>query len=153
MLPISPSKECSPPSRSSGCRAAIRTEVPAMDTFFLTDMEVAGCEWGKAYAAQDARTRCRPVATTSLFGDTLRVLLLLSLQLRSSPASCYTSGSSTFVFNSSSADSSELPATPPALRGRGRTYSGQGQSISVSSPRGRSSLADLLIDFHCFTPP
>ncbi|KAH9016888.1 kinase-like domain-containing protein [Lactarius hengduanensis] len=54
--------------------AAIRTEVLAMDTFFLTDSEAGNCGWGdrieirEAEVAQVARTWSRRAAISSVFG-------------------------------------------------------------------------------------
>ena len=88
--------------------AAIRAEVLAMDTFFLTTAEAARCRWADRMEKQMLRKiRGRGVAAPS--SDSFE-----TCSLGSSSASRYSSGSSSSAFDSSSADSSDLPATPPA---------------------------------------
>ena len=101
--------------------AAIRTEVLAMDTFFLTDAEGAACGWTERLEKQMMRkmracgavavapsTRCS--SETSSSPGSFETCSLGS----SSSALCYSTGSSSSAFDSSSAESSSLPATPPA---------------------------------------
>ncbi|KAI9448692.1 kinase-like protein [Lactarius psammicola] len=97
--------------------AAIRMEVLAMDTFFLTDVEAAGCGWADRMEKQMMRKmRARGVVAPpsrrssemSSGSDCFE-----TCSLGSSSASRYSSGSSSSAFDSSSAESSEFPATPP----------------------------------------
>ncbi|KAH9079689.1 kinase-like domain-containing protein [Lactarius deliciosus] len=100
--------------------AAIRAEVLALDTFFLTDAEAAECGWADRLEKQMLRKMraCGAIAvapatrrsseTSSSSGS------FESCSLGSSSGSCYSNGSSSSAFDSSSAESSELPATPPA---------------------------------------
>ena len=99
--------------------AAIRAEVVAMDTFFLSDEEAIGCGWverldkqmqrkirGRGGAVSPPSLRSSKTATGSDRFETCA--------LGSSSASRYSSGVSTSGFDSSSAKSSDMPATPPA---------------------------------------
>ena len=101
--------------------AAIRTEVLAMDTFFLTDAEAAACGWTERLEKQMMRKMraCGAVAVapatrfsseTSSSSGSFETCSLGS----ASSASCYSTGSSSSAFDSSSAESSSMPATPPA---------------------------------------
>jgi serine/threonine protein kinase len=92
--------------------AAIRAEVLAMETFFLTKEEAARCGWAERMEKQRLRKMracgavaapsCRSSKTPSGFN------CFETCSLGSSSASRRCSGHST------SAESSELPATPPA---------------------------------------
>ncbi|KAH8984154.1 kinase-like domain-containing protein [Lactarius hatsudake] len=100
--------------------AAIRTEVLAMDTFFLTSSEAGNCGWGDRMEKQKLRKlRARGVvsppsrhssADTSSSGS----YRFETCSLGSSSGSRYSCGSSSSAFDSSSGESIELPATPPA---------------------------------------
>jgi serine/threonine protein kinase len=108
--------------------AAIRAEVLAMDTFFLTDEEAAACGWTERLEKQMMRkVRARGAATppsklevpqareSRRSSETSSATYRFeTCSLGSSSASRYSNGSSTSAFDSSSAESSELPATPPA---------------------------------------
>ncbi|KAF8263537.1 kinase-like domain-containing protein [Lactarius quietus] len=98
--------------------AAIRSEVLAMDSFFLNDIEAADCGWVERMEKQMmCKIRARgPVAphprrssNTSAGSDCFE-----TCSLGSSSASRYSSGPSTSAFDSSSAESTDMPATPPA---------------------------------------
>jgi hypothetical protein len=99
--------------------SAIRMEVLAMDTFFLTNEEALGCGWvermekqmmRKMRAAREAAARLSGRSSkTSSGSDCFK-----TCSLGSSSASRYSTGSSTSAFDSSSAESSESPVTPPA---------------------------------------
>ncbi len=78
--------------------AAIRAEVLALDTFFLTDAEAAECGWADRLEKQMLR-KMRACGTVAVAPTTSE--------------SRYSTGSSSSAFDSSSAESSELPATPP----------------------------------------
>ncbi|KAH9163779.1 kinase-like domain-containing protein [Lactarius sanguifluus] len=99
--------------------AAIRTEVLAMDTFFLTDSEVGNCGWGDRMEKQKlGKLRARGVVAppTRRSSDTSSSVSYRfdTCSLGSSSGSRYPCGSSSSGFDSSSGDSIELPATPPA---------------------------------------
>ena len=98
--------------------AAIRREVLAMDTFFLTDEEAVSCGWVDRMEKQMMRKmRARGAAVLSSRRSSKTVSgsdCFETCSLGSSSASRYSSGSSSSAFDSSSAESSDLPATPPA---------------------------------------
>ena len=96
--------------------AAIRAEVLAMDTFFLTSAEAARCGWADSMEKQMLRKiRARgAVAAAAPSSSSARSDSFETCSLGSSSASRYSSGSSSSAFDSSSAESSDLPATPPA---------------------------------------
>ena len=98
--------------------AAIRAEVVAMDTFFLSDEEAIGCGWverldkqmqrkirARGAAAPPSRRSSKIPAGSDCFE---------TCTLGSSSASRYSTGASTSAFDSSSAKSSDMPATPRA---------------------------------------
>ena len=98
--------------------AAIRAEVVAMDTFFLSDEEAIGCGWVerlnkrmqlkiRARGAAAPPSRCS--SKTSFGSD-----CFVTCSLGSSSASRYSTGTSTSTFDSSSAESDVMPGTPPA---------------------------------------
>ncbi|KAH9180816.1 kinase-like domain-containing protein [Lactarius sanguifluus] len=100
--------------------AAIRAEVLALDTFFLTDAEAAECGWADRLEKQTMR-KMRACGAVAVAPTTRRLPEISSssgsfesCSLGSSSGSCYSDGSSSSAFDSSSAESSELPATPPA---------------------------------------
>jgi len=95
--------------------AALREEVLAMDTFFVSDVEAARWGWkgrvekkllqkmGKMGMSSAAPLRCsEETSSGSFYSGT------------SSSASYYSYGSSSSAFESSSTRSSPLPITPPA---------------------------------------
>ena len=98
--------------------AAIRAEVLAMDTFFLTDEEAAGCGWVDRMEKQMRRkVRARRVAprpTRRSSKTSSGSYRFETCSLESSSASCNSDGSSSSALDSSSVESSDLPATPPA---------------------------------------
>ncbi|KAH9039852.1 hypothetical protein EDB85DRAFT_1887259 [Lactarius pseudohatsudake] len=101
--------------------AAIRTEVLAMDTFFLTDSEAGNCGWGDRMEKQKLRKlRARgvrvvaPPSRRSSDTSSSGSYRFETCSLGSSSGSRYSCGSSSSAFGSSSGDSIELPATPPA---------------------------------------
>ena len=98
--------------------AAIRTEVLSLDTFFLTNEEAVGCGWvermekqmrRKLRAREAAPSSSRRSSKTSSGSDCFK-----TRSLGSSSVSRYSTGSSTSAFDSSSAESSDSPVTPPA---------------------------------------
>jgi serine/threonine protein kinase len=98
--------------------SAIRAEVLMMDTFFLSGEEAVGCGWvdrmdkqmqRKIRARGAAAKPSRRSSKTSSGSDRFE-----TCSLGSSSASRYSTGSSTSAFDSSSAESSDMPATPPA---------------------------------------
>ncbi|KAH9001015.1 kinase-like domain-containing protein [Lactarius akahatsu] len=100
--------------------AAIRAEVLALDTFFLTKAEAAECGWADRLEKQMLR-KMRACGAGAVAPATRRSSETFSssgsfetCSLGSSSGSCYSNGSSSSAFDSSSAESSELPATPPA---------------------------------------
>ena len=100
--------------------AAIRAEVLSIDTFFLTDAEAAGCGWAERMEKQMLRkvgargVVAGPPSHRSSETSSSGSYRFETCSLGSSSASCYSNGSSSSAFDSSSAESSELPATPPA---------------------------------------
>jgi serine/threonine protein kinase len=117
MLPVSNSAYLllrsifSPKPERRPSLATIRAKVLAMDTFFLTDAEAEMCGWADRLQKQMQRKMraCGVAPTTCLSFETS-----LSSSFESSSASRNSYGSSTSAFDSSSAESSDLPATPPA---------------------------------------
>ncbi|KAI0302457.1 kinase-like domain-containing protein [Multifurca ochricompacta] len=97
--------------------ATIRMEVLMMDTFFLTDEEAAECGWSDRIEKKKMRKLCvyggaavssrRSSVTSS--GSNYE-----SCTETPSSASCYSYGSSSSAFDSSSAESSQRLVTPPA---------------------------------------
>jgi len=114
MLPVSNSaylllrKIFSPKPERRPSLATIRAEVLAMDTFFLTNAEAERCGWADRLQKQIQR-KMRACGATRRSLETS-----LSSSFESSSASRNSFGSSTSAFDSSSAESSDLPATPPA---------------------------------------
>jgi serine/threonine protein kinase len=96
--------------------AAIRAEVLAIDTFFLTDGEAA--RWG--WTDRMAKKLCRKMgeqrtrAVSSRRSEETSSGSCYSCTSGSSSGSCYSCGSSSSAFESISLESSPLPATPPA---------------------------------------
>ena len=98
--------------------SAIRTEVLALDTFFLTNEEAVGCGWvermekqmrRKLRARESAPSSSHRSSKTSSGSDCFK-----TRSLGSSSVSRYSTGSSTSAFDSSSAKSSESPVTTQA---------------------------------------
>ena len=100
--------------------AALRSQVLAVDTFFLTDAEAAQCGWTERLEKQMQRKlRARgPVVVAPIMRRSPETSsssgTFETCNLGSSSESRYSTGSSSSVFDSSSAESSEMPATPPA---------------------------------------
>ena len=100
--------------------AALRSQVLAVDTFFLTDAEAAQCGWTERLEKQMQRKlRARgPVVAAPIMRHSPKTSsssgTFETCKLGSSSESRYSTGSSSSVFDSSSAESSALPATPPA---------------------------------------
>ncbi|KAI9441779.1 kinase-like domain-containing protein [Lactarius indigo] len=96
--------------------SALRMEVLMMDTFFLTDSEAANCGWGDRMEEQKMRKmRARGVVAPPFrHSSDTSSYRFETCSLGSSSGSRYSCGSSSSAFHSSSGESSELPATPPA---------------------------------------
>jgi serine/threonine protein kinase len=112
---------------------AIRTEVLALDTFFLTNEEAVGCGWVERMEKQMRRKlRAREAAApssvrsskTSSGSDCFK-----TCSLGSSSVSRYSTGSSTSAFDSSSDESSEAPVTPPAPAAKGLRTTGKASRL------------------------
>ncbi len=103
--------------------AAIRAEVLAMDTFFLSEAEAASYGWADRMEKLKMRKSCaargvvalssRRSSETTSSGLSDGHFETCSLGSETS-VSCYSTTSSSSAFDSSSAESSDVPATPPA---------------------------------------
>jgi hypothetical protein len=97
--------------------AAIRAEVLAIDTFFMTDGEAARWGWKSRLEEKMRRKKgeqpTRTVPSQRRSEDTSSGSCY-SCTSGSSSESCYSCGSSSSAFESISLESSPLPATPPA---------------------------------------
>jgi len=104
---FSPRPECRP------SLAAIREEVLAMDTFFMTDEEATKYGLGNRV---EKTGKCPIASTSSGQSDEtpFRSCYSSYTSASSSSASCYSCGSSSSAFESMSSESSESPITPPA---------------------------------------
>ncbi|KAH9990629.1 kinase-like domain-containing protein [Russula compacta] len=98
--------------------AAIREEVLAMDTFYLTDREAALSGWTERIEKNLRRKKgvCGVTgpAVSSRRSEKESSESFYSVTQKSSSESRYSSGSSSSAFESISLESSALPATPPA---------------------------------------
>ena len=97
--------------------ATIREEVLAMDTFFLTDVEAGKYGWVDRLEKQMLRKMraCRAGAVASRSSESSSSSgSFETCTLEESSASRNSYGSSTSAFDPSSAESSELPVTPPS---------------------------------------
>ena len=97
--------------------AAIRTEVLAIDTFFLSEEEAAKSGWTERLEKMMMhKIRARRVGTDAPHrsSETSSGPCYKSFPDTSSSASRYSTGSSSSAFESSSAEPSQLPVTPPA---------------------------------------
>ena len=98
--------------------AAIRTEVLAIDTFFLSEAEAAKSGWTRRLEImmmQKIRARrADTIDAPHRSSETSSGSYYKSFTDASSSASRYSSGSSSSAFEPSSAESSLLPVTPPA---------------------------------------
>ncbi|KAH8994582.1 kinase-like domain-containing protein [Lactarius akahatsu] len=99
--------------------AAIRMEVLAMDTFFVTESEAGNCGWGDRMEKQELRKlRARgvvaPPSRRSSDTSSSGSYRFETCSLGSSSGSRYSCSSSSSAFDSRSGDSIELPATSPA---------------------------------------
>ena len=96
--------------------AAIREEVLAMDTFFLSNAEAARWGWGEGIEKKLLRKMGKfeiPSASSRRSEETSSGSFYSGTSASSS-ASCYSCGSSSSAFELSSSESSHLPITPPA---------------------------------------
>ncbi|KAI0253745.1 kinase-like domain-containing protein [Lactifluus subvellereus] len=97
--------------------AAIRTEVLAIDTFFLSEEEAAKSGWTERLEKmmmRKIRARRADIDAPRRSSETSSGSCYESFTDASSSASRYSSGSSSSAFESSSAEWSQIPLTPPA---------------------------------------
>jgi serine/threonine protein kinase len=97
--------------------AAIRTEVLAIDTFFLSEEEAAGSGWTERLEKMMmCKIRARRVDTDALHrsSETSSGSYYRLFTDALSSSSRYSSGSSSSAFELSSAESNQSPVTPPA---------------------------------------
>jgi serine/threonine protein kinase len=94
--------------------AAIRAEVLAMETLFLTEEEAAHCGWADRKRQRLRKMRARGAVVPPTHRSSKTLSRFYSFGTCSLGSSRYSSGSSTSAFDSSSAEPSEFPATPPA---------------------------------------